>query len=679
MIRIGLKTDAKSVVLSAKEAIDYKSDSRTGGIESDILLGMTFAPQVSTRHFVQVGSYSSESNAEAAQKTLRTKTDAPTLLHENPDMRMWQLRVGPFSEKETAQQTIEELKEQGYAGAFYVEDVQGAENLPQLVLRTSVGDTILKTSGHVEFWVAEGGISVDGTAYRGLLEAFVNRTGRITVVNTLNVEDYLKGVVPNEIGASSSGYEALKAQAVAARTYARKNLKQFDADGYDICATPRCQVYSGMGTEHPLTSQAVEETKGEIITYDGQPINALYTSTCGGRTEDAGIMFEGWTDPYLKSVKCDPEESDTYRGAVEIPGESKSWWSSWVSAKLDADTSGDLNVPLQPAEAEKVMGDLLQYLGKNACDPSPVAATDWIHMGNYIVGQLCWQAKKESLLNEEDYQYFLSHLAFSLTPSPDTHSFLFLFHDGIMIPPDLNHFRPFEPLTRQEYFQTLFQILTHYHQIHPVEAQIREVNSREIQIVDDFGVHTYPYGSPMYVYQKVNDSRVPRNKITCGPGDSVEYFLQDDHLQILVCEISVAGISADRTSKYSFWQDVVTPADLGQRLSKYLDVGEVLDLQPLSYGTSHRLYELKIVGTEGSGVLKGIRIRWGLGLKDNLFVIDRILNKDGSVKQFQFSGRGWGHGVGMCQVGALGFAKLGKDYRFILQHYYSGVSIVRNW
>ncbi len=116
---------------------------------------------------------------------------------------------------------------------------------------------------------------------------------------------------------------------------------------------------------------------------------------------------------------------------------------------------------------------------------------------------------------------------------------------------------------------------------------------------------------------------------------------------------------------------------MGLKVSKYLDAGDVLDLQPLSYGVSGRVYEMKVIGSKASGVLKGIRVRWGLGLRDNLFVVDRTMDKSGRVKQFVFTGRGWGHGLGMCQVGALGYAKLGKDYRNILEHYYSGVSITK--
>src|SRR5256712_12946474 len=117
------------------------------------------------------------------------------------------------------------------------------------------------------------------------------------------------GVVPNERPPRAfPEMEALKAQGVAAGTYALRNMGQFAAKGYDICATPACQVYRGKSTENPLSDQAVEETRGMTAAYRGQLINALYTSTCGGHTEDGGNIFDGEELPYLRGVVCSPEQ-----------------------------------------------------------------------------------------------------------------------------------------------------------------------------------------------------------------------------------------------------------------------------------------------------------------------------------------------------------------------------------
>ncbi|HVF45821.1 MAG TPA: SpoIID/LytB domain-containing protein, partial [Pyrinomonadaceae bacterium] len=142
-------------------------------------------------------------------------------------------------------------------------------------------------------------------AYRGRLEVFANSRGSLTVVNVVALEDYVRGVVPNEL--SPGGWpelEALKAQAVAARTYAVSNLGRFASEGYDLTPDTRSQVYGGRSTEHALTDRAVSETRGRVATYAGRPINALYTSTCGGRTEDAENIFGGEAPAYLRGREC---------------------------------------------------------------------------------------------------------------------------------------------------------------------------------------------------------------------------------------------------------------------------------------------------------------------------------------------------------------------------------------
>ncbi len=172
---------------------------------------------------------------------------------------------------------------------------------------------------------------------------------------------------------------------------------------------------------------------------------------------------------------------------------------------------------------------------------------------------------------------------------------------------------------------------------------------------------------------------IPTQKLVCSPGDQIEYVLDHDVLRIVVCELNQAGAAVDRSSKYTFWRESFTPDELAEKVSKYADVGEIIDLEPISYGVSRRVYELRITGTKGAAVMRGLKVRWSLGVRDNLFVIDKTYGEDGKIRNFIFTGRGWGHGVGMCQVGAIGYSKRGKDYRAILKHYYSGVEIVKKY
>jgi stage II sporulation protein D len=104
-------------------------------------------------------------------------------------------------------------------------------------------------------------------------------------------------------------------------------------------------------------------------------------------------------------------------------------------------------------------------------------------------------------------------------------------------------------------------------------------------------------------------------------------------------------------------------------------VGTVTDLLPRRLGISGRVVELAVTGTGGELLLKGLQVRWGLGLRENLFVVDRERDSAGAVERFVFTGKGWGHGVGLCQVGAFGMAQSGSTYDTILRHYYTGIHL----
>ena len=139
--------------------------------------------------------------------------------------------------------------------------------------------------------------------YRGVVELRRTAAGRLTVINELDLEEYLYGVLKNEVDPQWPT-EALKAQAVASRTWALYSLNRFASEGYDVCATADCQVYRGVTAEDPRTSAAVDETRGEVMTYQGRPIFAAYHSDSGGSTESSELVWGG-AYPYLRGV-ADP-------------------------------------------------------------------------------------------------------------------------------------------------------------------------------------------------------------------------------------------------------------------------------------------------------------------------------------------------------------------------------------
>ena len=136
--------------------------------------------------------------------------------------------------------------------------------------------------------------------YRGALEFRPSAGSGLVAVNALPLEDYVRGVVSRE-SPSSWPIEALKAQAVAARTYAVTTSK--GGDGWDQYPDTRSQVYGGVAAETPSTDEAVADTAGEVVTYQGRPVVTYFFSTSGGRTEDVENTSLGTEPlPWLKSV-----------------------------------------------------------------------------------------------------------------------------------------------------------------------------------------------------------------------------------------------------------------------------------------------------------------------------------------------------------------------------------------
>jgi stage II sporulation protein D len=282
-------------------------------------------------------------------------------------------------------------------------------------------------------------LELGGHRYRGAIEVFINPVEVPVVVNVLPVEDYLRGVVPIELGpVKYPQLEAQKAQAVAARTFALKNLGGNARFGFDLRSDQRSQAYLGMDSEYPLSDRGIRETRGVVALHRNELIWALYSSTCGGRTEAYHEIFEGGPIEYL-------------RGGA------------------------------------------------------------------------------------------------------DCH---------------------------------------------------------------------------------------------------------------------------DEASPYHSWEERIQIRKIQAKLDRYADVGGLKGLEPLRRSKAGRVVEMRFDGENGVKVLKGIDIRFALGLRSNFITAMKpIKDASGLVRELIVQGRGWGHGVGMCQVGAVELAARGVKYGDILKHYYNGIEL----
>ncbi|MEN9231844.1 MAG: SpoIID/LytB domain-containing protein [Thermostichus sp. DG02_5_bins_236] len=144
-----------------------------------------------------------------------------------------------------------------------------------------------------------GYLRVNDRYYAGSLTIQPNAYGSYTVVNAVPLETYLRGVVPHEVGPGAP-FAAMAAQAILARTYALKNLHRFQIDDYQICANTHCQVYRGLTGTNPRTDEAIQQTSGQVLTYNGELVDAVYSSTNGGVSAAFEDVWDGDPRPYLR-------------------------------------------------------------------------------------------------------------------------------------------------------------------------------------------------------------------------------------------------------------------------------------------------------------------------------------------------------------------------------------------
>jgi len=139
--------------------------------------------------------------------------------------------------------------------------------------------------------------------YESDLKVVINPIGKLNLIAHSEFENYIAGVIPNEIG-TDSPMEAMKAQAVAARSEALYKILNgtHKDDGFDLCASVHCQVFSGITDINAVTESAVENTRGIVGTYSGKVINAVYSTNCGGKTETSANAWGGKEVPYLTSI-----------------------------------------------------------------------------------------------------------------------------------------------------------------------------------------------------------------------------------------------------------------------------------------------------------------------------------------------------------------------------------------
>lgn len=249
--------------------------------------------------------YARMKDSFAKKVSLKNVPNGPTIGVHIGDVKRLRFKAGAdFSIKDIASDIVlcEGKKNKLYTlvlqkdGIFFSDEDKKILDFKKSVLMTQDDkrSTILifdVEAGKGKYWASKS-----DRVYRGTLKIELTEQGYIQIVNSLSMEEYLYGVLPSEMP-SSWPQEALKAQAVAARSEAYRKINRHKEQGYNFCSGVHCQAYNGAKVETAATNSAVDSTTGLVAVYDGKPIDAVYSNSCGGHTQ--GNIFSERVDvPY---------------------------------------------------------------------------------------------------------------------------------------------------------------------------------------------------------------------------------------------------------------------------------------------------------------------------------------------------------------------------------------------
>jgi stage II sporulation protein D len=620
---------------------------------------------------VQAGAFSQEAPAREREERLAAQFGVAGAVAFSADRGVYRVLLGSFPDRQSAEALAEKLRAAGEE-ATTVEGRAAPAPAAAASLNVTVEDgSARRLLSPADIYPADpdARVLLDAKPYRGSLRVAVNPRGLLTVINRLDLEEYLYGVVPAEMGPKRyDELEALKAQTVAARTYALAHRGQFESEGYDLCGTARCQVYSGLSAEDPLSNAAVESTRGVVLASGGRFADALFTSTCGGRTENVENVFGETAVPYLVSVECgenatsvlpgapldrktgaSPRTGLQWRGLVlarHVPGK-RAGRSAWLeTAQKWAGVAGEASPPVSLAPA--------------AVYPSIVAAF------GLAPARALHLAPREQRYYDESPPV-AGHLS---GPAREAYDFLlrFRFAAGESLPP------PDRTLTEEEYAGLLFSAALRQAGVTEGSGRFLRREGSNVWVKTPEGRVGLPVDPELPLARRSGENYFPSAALTLRAGDRLRWWKRGNQILALWVEVEVAAPSFERESSWTEWVRRVSGKELARRMAARVAGTEVREIAVVQRSSSGRAIEIRVTTDAAEIVLRRFDLRQALELPETLFSVRKVRGAQGEP-EFLFLGRGWGHGVGLCQNGAYGMALAGASYDEILRHYYTGIEI----
>jgi SpoIID/LytB domain protein len=786
-------------------------------IKPGTLASSAIRPSTNDRYTVLVGSSSDARNARKLADRLKAEFFEPVTTSFDEPKHQYVVTIGHFTSRDNAESMVRVLHNAGYKAPVVVGDqglvqVRAGRN-PELATDTNAraaknkveskpskssvsvpqgkiqmvaiaADQVVSSSEN-ELIVAASdsrtdltspvaSLRVDNKDYRGEIHFIANPRGKINVVNVLPLEQYLRGVVPMEISSSAyAEFEAIKAQAVASRSFALASIGQHQNEGYDLFDDTRSQVYGGLSAERELSNRAVEQTRGIVAAFPNEtgklePIEALFTANCGGRTENNEEVFGGKAVPYLRSVPCVTDrQSLAGRDIVTTRTTEPMNASEGRSVTREVALLNVFGFSLPRRVSNHYLhGSLDQDEARNWTDTlakltehekpahSRADETRLAEFARLVAASLYGEDRATRLKSPADVDYLLAGLRVEQLPPERRADVATLLRDGIFRLADDGAIDGRTTLTRGQAIEMIGRaiLLTSTpevkSQISRISFESRELRSGTAAPADKGRLIVARSGSTMnaariskapgfvsinasspgklansnsksarvaaktsvkpalpahdetpqaiefdrqpprqtngpssmdiaeaaWLFRAVGGESYAVDRLTLVGGEHVTYHLNAagrvDFLEASISERSAFDTSANLAP----WQERVTAEELQQRLARaHINVGRPELIEPAVFSASTRIIEVDLSGSEGHARLRIPQIRNGLGLKEHLFTIDRETDSRGRLVAFVFTGRGSGHGVGMCQAGAYRMADAGYSYTAILQKFYTGI------
>ena len=717
-----ISTAAKLLKVSELDSVPQPLETARVRVESRLL---SPARQVNDRSYdIEIARSLSREEAERMVATVHELTGETA--HSVADAEKWRVIV-PAQSLEESETAIAKLEEAGFEARVAGNEVAAARavatpnasrassatspkstNTVRLTSRPSVPTReliafsrgsvpLLRSSAPLIFASSDevnSPIRFNDKPYRGRIEVFASPRGALNVINVIGLEDYVRGVIPNELSAGGfPAIEAHKAQAIAARTYALRNRGQFSSEGFDLLPDTRSQVYRGLSSENSLSSRAVDETRGVIATYQGEPINALYTSTCGGRTEDAENIFNHAT-PYLRGRECAAEGKAAFapfmvkssRELFEIKEEKDLTYArdvallavNGLALPFDKVSSSWLSSHVSAAEAHEWLTAAAR-LSRNVSFQFLDEAIRTPAFSTALVAAVFGDNRADTLLNNADVDYLLAFRDGDDVPKANRADVAMLLRDGhLSLFPDAT-LRPKETMSRAVALHAIAHLLEARGSLGLQKGAARPATGGVMILRSNKGKdQPIVVSHDAFLFREFGESLYQMKSLALVGGEAVTFHVsakgEVDHLEV---RPGPNGASAERFSPFTNWTAELSLGAVQARLGRSVrGIGTITDLRLATRGSSRRVIDLEVIGTSGTGHVRGGRIRSALGLREQLFVFDRIYSGN-RVAGFVFTGRGWGHGVGMCQVGAYGLARQGFSSEQILKAYYTGIELTK--